>query len=386
MRMAFVTDTYEDGIAGGVVSAVRFVEALRRRHDVVVVAAGRPAPGKVCLPGFQVPIHAMRQNHITFGWPTRKTLERVFADVELVHINFPFPLGFRAVRIARRLGVPVVAAFHVQPENVLRNVRIYSKRCEAWLYRLWVRGFFGRADAVICPSPFAAERLQRHGLTVPTYVVSNGAPPVRASAVSPAHFARPHVVLCVGRLAAEKRQDVVIDAVARCRHRNQIRLVIAGAGPLDAALRARAAEHGLEVEFGYVSNERLAQLRSDAHLFVHASEVELEGMAILEAMAAGLPVLIADSPDSAAPRLASGPEFLFRPGDADDLASHIDRLFDSPTLLIEAARRNRERAAQQSFPRSVHQLELVYETVLANADARRSHRLDLPSTRHQGAA
>lgn len=386
MRMAFVTDTYEDGIAGGVVSAVRFVEALRRRHDVVVVAAGRPAPGKVCIPGFQVPLHAMRENRITFGWPARKTLERVFADVDLVHINFPFLLGFGAVRIARRVGVPAVAAFHVQPENVLRNIGVHSARGEAWLYRAWVRGFFERADAVICPSVFAAERLQRYGLTVPVHVVSNGAPPVRGHTLSAAHFARPQVVLCVGRLAAEKRQDVVLDAVARCRHRSRIRLVIAGAGPLDAALRARARRHGLEVEFGYVSNERLAQLRAEAHLFVHASEVELEGMAVLEAMAAGLPILVADSPDSAVPRLVSRPDFLFRPGDAADLARQLDRLFDTPALLIEASRRNRERAAQQSFDRSVHQLELAYETVLANADGRRPERLDLVSTRHQGAA
>src|SRR5262249_54766773 len=136
-----------------------------------------------------------------------------------------------------------------------------------------------------------------------------------------------------------------------------------------------------------VSNERLAQLRREAHLFVHASEVELEGMAILEAMAAGVPVLVADAPDSAAPDLISDPEFLFRPRDPDDLARHIDRLFDTPALLLEAARRNRERAAQQSFQRSVHQLELVYESVVANADARRPLRqLDLASTRHQGAA
>ncbi len=386
MRMAFVTDTYENGISGGVVTGIRFVEALRRRHDVIVVSSGQPAPGKVLIPGFQLPLRAMRQNHITFGWPSRKTLERVLAEVDLVHINFPFPLGFRAVRIARRMGVPVAAAFHVQPENVLRNVRIYSRRLEAWLYRVWVRGFFGLADVVVCPSVFAAERLQRHGLTAPVRVVSNGAPPVRGPAPTLADFARPHVILCVGRLAAEKRQDVIIDAVARCRHRNDIRLIIAGKGPLDAAMRARAKRQGLDVEFGYLSTERLAQLRSEAHLFVHASEVELEGMAILEAMASGLPVLVADAPDSAAPGLVSGPEFLFRPGDPADLARHIDRLFDTPALLLEAARRNRERAAQQSFQRSVHQLELVYETVLANADARRPHRLELAATRHQGAA
>ena len=49
MRIAFVTDTFEDGISGGVVTGVRFVEALRQRHEVTVLATGRSAPGKVVL-------------------------------------------------------------------------------------------------------------------------------------------------------------------------------------------------------------------------------------------------------------------------------------------------------------------------------------------------
>src|SRR5262249_789492 len=153
------------------------------------------------------------------------------------------------------------------------------------------RGFFERADSVVCPSDFAAERLQTYGLTAPTWVVSNGTPPRRPRPAprGPLRRSDSFSVLCVGRLAREKRQDVIIDAVARAPSRDRIRLVMAGAGPLEEALHRRAREQGLTVEFGYVSDDRLAQLESEAHLFVHASEVELEGMAVLEAMAAGLP-------------------------------------------------------------------------------------------------
>jgi glycosyltransferase involved in cell wall biosynthesis len=369
MRIAFVTDTYEDSISGGVITGVRFVEALRRRHHAVtVVSTGVPAPGKVLIPGFQVPVRAMRENRFTFGWPSRDTLERVFAAVDIVHINFPFPLGFGALRIARQMGVPTVAAFHVQPENLLRSVGIRSPRLASCLYRFWVRSFFQRADGVVGPSRFAVERLRQYGLTARAWVVSNGAPPCPVRPQSDARFWQPpHPVLCVGRLAAEKRQDVIIDAVARCRHRDRIRLVMAGAGPLERQLHARARQRGLDVEIGWVSDQRLAELRAEAHLFVHASEVELEGMAVLEAMAAGLPVLIADAPDSAAPGLASGPEFLFRPGDASDLAQHLDMLFDAPALLAAAARRSLRRATQYTFDHSVQRLEHVYETLLARA-------------------
>jgi 1,2-diacylglycerol 3-alpha-glucosyltransferase len=239
----------------------------------------------------------------------------------------------------------------------------------------------------VCPSDFAAERLQSFGLTVPTWVVSNGTPPRRPRPASrgPLRRTESYLVLCVGRLAREKRQDVIIDAVARSQHRDRIRLVVAGAGPLEDTLRRRAREHGLAVEFGYVSDERLAQLQSEAHLFIHASEVELEGMAVLEAMAAGLPVLVADSSNSAAPRLACGPEFLFRAGDAGDLAAHLDRLLDAPAMLAEGARHSVDYAGQHTFHRSVRTLEQVYETVLANATTRRAPAL-ATSEEEQGAA
>jgi glycosyltransferase involved in cell wall biosynthesis len=386
MRIAFVTDTFDGGIAGGVVTASRFVEALRWRHQVTVVAPGQAAPGKIRIPGFQLPLHSMRENRFTFGWPVRAILEPVFAAVDLVHINFPFPLGFAAVRWARRMGVPTVAAFHVQPENVLLNIGVHSSRLAAWMYRYWVRGFFQRADGVVCPSDFAAERLQSFGLTAPTWVVSNGTPPrrPRPATRSPLRH-EPYLILCVGRLAREKRQDVIIDAVARSRHRDRIRLVVAGAGPLEEPLRRRAHEHGLAVEFGYVSDDRLVQLQSEAQLFVHASEVELEGMAVLEAMAAGLPVLVADAPNSAARRLACGPEFLFRAGDAGDLAAHLDRLLTAPATLAEGARHSVAYAAEHSFHRSVRTLEQVYETVLADATSHRAPALASPEE-EQGAA
>lgn len=367
MRIAFVTDTYEDGISGGAVTGVRFVEALRRRHEVMVVATGAPAAGKVQLPGFQVPVRAMRENRITFGWPSRSILEPVFAGVDLVHVQFPFYLGFRAVKLAVEMGVPLVSAFHVQPENLLYNVNLRSQPIADWLHRWWIRHVFEPADAVVVPSPFAAERLQQYGLTTPTCVISNGARPQRPRLVRRGHERRtpPYLLLCVGRLAPEKRQDVIIDAVARCRHRDQVRLVVAGAGHLEQKLRARARRRGLPVEFGYVSDERLMQLYDEATMFIHAGEVELEGMAVLDAMAAGLPVLVADAPHSASRALASGPEFLFRPGDVDDLAAHIDRLLEMPATLAAGARRSLERAGQHDFQRSARSLEHLYESVLA---------------------
>src|SRR5262249_40612370 len=102
---------------------------------------------------------------------------------------------------------------------------------------------------------------------------------------------------------------------------------------------------------------------AEAHLFVHASEVELEGMAVLEAVGAGLPVLVANARESAARQFASGPDFLFRAGDPADLAAHLDRAIDAPAALTRASRRSVELAAHHDFARCARELEAVYESV-----------------------
>ncbi len=372
MRIGFVTDTYEDGLGGGVVTAVRFVEALRRSHEVTVLATGKPQPGKVVVPGFRLPLRAQRETRFTFGWPARAILEDTLASMDIVHVQLPFTLGFGAIRCARRLGLPAVAAFHVQPENVLLNLGLRSARLSRWLYRMLARHFFALADAVVCPTPFAAELLRAAGVTGPIEVVSNGASPRPQREVlrRAAGSAEPHLLLCVGRLAAEKRVDVVIESVTHSRHRDRLRLVVAGAGPLELRLRRLAQRRGVPVEFGYVSQDRLAQLHDEARVFIHASEVELEGMAVVEAMAAGLPVLIADAPASAARRLAVDERFLFRPGDPRDLAKRLDALLDSPDALAFGGRRNLEHAAALGFDDCVRRLEELYQRLVDGAGGR----------------
>jgi 1,2-diacylglycerol 3-alpha-glucosyltransferase len=171
-------------------------------------------------------------------------------------------------------------------------------------------------------------------------------------------------VLCVGRMAAEKRQDVVLEAVARCQHREQIRLIVGGFGPKLEELEALAKKLQLPAEIGYLSHDALDEAFASADVFVHAGEVELEGMSVLEAMASGLPVLIADAPESAASLVAPGPDFLFRAGDPGDLAAKLDRLLDSPSMRDDASRASLNYASHHRLAESTMQLEHLYESLL----------------------
>ena len=160
--------------------------------------------------------------------------------------------------------------------------------------------------------------------------------------------------------AREKRLDVVIEGVRRSRHADRIQLVVTGRGPEEEAIRRRAATLPLPAEVGFVDDAELLRLLRTADLLVHASEVELEGMAVLEALACGTPALVARAPRSAVRQFALSEDFLFSPGDPDDLARRLDALLDAPERLGAARPAALARADGFRFEDSVRRLEALY--------------------------
>lgn len=367
LRIAFAVDLLDGTSNGGVVSARRFVTALSERHDVVALATPPGGSPGATLPAFTLPPFGgvMRAMGFRFAWPREDVLERVIGAADVLHVQFPFWLGMRAVAVARRLGTPVVAASHVQPENMFLNVGLRSERLSEWTWRLFLRTVYQRASVVVCPSDFARQELLRRGLAAPAEVVSNGIGP----AFTPGPAERPvrhrgrFLVLAVGRLAREKRLDVVVDGVRRSRHARDVQLVVVGGGPRSARVRALAATLPVPGEVGPASDAELLRLLRTADLLVHASELELEGMAVLEALGCGLPALVADAPRSAARHLALADDLRFTAGDPADLAAHLDALIEAPARLAALRARALELAAGLTLQRSVTRLEDIYARV-----------------------
>jgi len=387
LHVAFVLDLFEGVKTGGVISAQRFVRALRERHEVTVVAGGPTRDGVVGLPRFTVPPFGkvMREMGFVFGWPRRAALEPVLRRADVVHVQFPFWLGVRAARIAREVGTPVVAASHLQPENMFYNVGIRSPWLADRTWRLFISTLYGKADHVVAPTEFGLAELRRNGLTVPADVVSNGIPPQfhpGPAARSPAHEGL-FVVLVVSRLAREKRIDVVIEAVRQARCADRIQLVVLGSGPEEAALRRAGATLPNPAELRLVEPDEVPGAMRAADLLVHASEIEMEGMAVLEALGTGLPALVADSPLSAAARLAVSVDFRFATGDAADLARRLDGLVERPERLAAARTASLAAAEGLRLDASVAKLEAIYLRVARPArGAKREPGPDHGADRH----
>jgi glycosyltransferase involved in cell wall biosynthesis len=149
------------------------------------------------------------------------------------------------------------------------------------------------------------------------------------------------VAIAAGRLVKKKGFDVLLDALARTRRRREVRLVILGEGPERSTLESRVAALGLRDVValpGFVENPLAWFARAD--LFVLSSFAEGMPNAMLQAMAAGCPVVATDCPSGPREILEDGRwGTLVPPGDAGALAEAIAFALGSPRARSDSRAR-----------------------------------------------
>jgi len=374
MIVVMVVDGWDQPFNGTVVSSRRFAEALLARGIQVRVLAingrTREMPGvelfemrKLSVPGVNSIMDLMR---VPVAVPDRALVKRALAGASVLHVQFPLFLGAAAIKEAKDMGVPVISSFHLQPENILRNLKLPNFFFRRWIYGLMRRWVYQRSDRIIAPSPFARELLLREmPVTVDVTVLSNGIPEKQLAAFKLRTRIPDDInVLCVGRLAREKRYDLVIDALAISRAADRFRVTFVGTGPMREALQKRCQILGLNSIFVTPTDAELAELYAGADLFLHAGESELEGMSVMQAMAAGVPVVVSDSADSAASTLLTHQMARFRYPDARHFADQIDRLCGpgGPVEVLSAA--GHSAAKSLRFNDSVSQLVQIYRDMI----------------------
>lgn len=112
--------------------------------------------------------------------------------------------------------------------------------------------------------------------------------------------------------------------------------------------------------FSTLESEEMISCYNQADLYIHAAGVEVECMSVLEAMACGLPPLIADSRKSATRQFALDDRSLFEHGDLDHLIEKMDYWIEHPSELTQAKKRYRLASLNYSFDKSFTKLEQVY--------------------------
>lgn len=127
MRIAFVMDDMSVHSNGTSSTALRYADALREQgHEVICVAFGADGPDSFDVPEHHIPVVTPVAEGLDFHFaqPDEAVFDEAFADVDVIHIFLPFALGQAARDWGRAHGVPVTAAFHLQPENVTYNANL----------------------------------------------------------------------------------------------------------------------------------------------------------------------------------------------------------------------------------------------------------------------
>jgi glycosyltransferase involved in cell wall biosynthesis len=225
----------------------------------------------------------------------RAALHQFAPDV--IHAVNPFLLAAGAVRFAERHGVPLVASYHANIPAYGRYYGLGALEPVGWRYVSWLHGC---ADINLCTSTSTMERLRRRGFPRlalwPYGVQTDRFSPRWASQEWRARLSSCHpdnlILLCVGRLAKEKSLHLLAPVVQEV---DGVSLAIVGDGPLRPSLQRLFA--GTPTTFlGLLSGEDLSRAYASADAFVFPSDSETLGMVMLEAHAAGLPVVAADTP------------------------------------------------------------------------------------------
>lgn len=339
LTIAMVVDTSGNRGNGTSNSALQWAEELKRQgHTVRLVGVGAPEyPARVN----HVPLVSWvaKKQQMQFAEPSDTLFRAAFQGVDVVHIYTPFRFGQHACKVAKQMGIAVTAGYHVQPENITYSAGPlkYIPGIDSfiyWLFNLWL---YRKIDHVHVPTELGASLLRSHGYKSKLHVISNGyearfTPKTQHYAGKSAPI--PFHIVSSGRLTNEKNHVALIQAIARCRHAQDIKLTIAGTGPLKKKLQRLASRLlSRPASIGFHKNAEMPALLRSGDLLVHPSIADLESVSVIEGMAAGLVPVIASSPLSAAGQFALRDESLFPVDDVEALARRIDWWIDHPDEL-----------------------------------------------------
>jgi len=308
LDIALVTETWPPEVNGVALSLARLAAGLHQRgHRLRLVRPRRtredraqvePGFAELLVPGLPIP----RYPELRMGLPVRARLERLWRAQrpDLVHIATEGPLGWSALRAACALDLPVCAEFRT-------NFHAYSSHYGiGWLRGTilrYLRWFHNRCDVTMVPTQamcrdLAAEGFERLRVVARGVDTQRFDPRRRSAELRESWGAGPGdiVVLYVGRLAAEKNLDGLVEAwhamqQGRAAQAPRLRLVLVGDGPLRDALPARLPG---ALFAGQRTGEDLARHYASGDLFLFPSLTETFGNVVPEALASGLPVVAFD--------------------------------------------------------------------------------------------
>lgn len=407
LKLLFVINNLYTRGNGLSASARRTITLLRERgHDVRVLSSGSAEQAQACdftapeftLPAMRFPLAdaIISAQGYAFAKPKRKVIKQAVDWADVVHLEEPFGLQARTAHAAKRAGTPVLATYHIHPENITATIHLDGLwPLNALLLASWRRRIYALAQVVQCPSDSVHQRLQRWGLGDKLVTISNGVglAPSKPAAGTKTECCAPdrrqteakqtpgeaqpvgeqiYRLLVVGRFSREKDQATILKAMRHSRYASQIQLVFAGRGPTEKSLR-RAASHLVRdgmlkhaPSFNFFDAAGLDTQAEQADLYIHAAFIEVEGLSCLEVLRHGVVPVIAHSPLTATSQFALDAHSRFKARDPKALARAIDYWLSDNDRRQTEAQKYLNIGAHYDINDCVSRLELVYRKLASS--------------------
>lgn len=370
MRIALFTETFYPKVDGIVTRLCRTVEQLQRAGDQVLVFS--PDYGITEYKGAEVygvtgyPLPLYPELKLAFPTPSlRRKLEAFQPD--LIHVVNPAVLGVGGIYYAKSLKIPLVASYHTHLPKYLQHYGLGV--LEPLLWEL-LKAAHNQAELNLCTSMAMVEELRNHdiervdlwqrGVDTELFQPHLASREMR-SRLSQGHPDSP-LLLYVGRLGAEKEIDrikPVLKAIPNAR------LALVGDGPTRQQLEQHFA--GTPTHFvGYLHGEELASAFASADAFIFPSRTETLGLVLLEAMAAGCPV-VAAARGGILDIVTDGVNgCLFDPDDENGAIAATQRLLANQIERQSLRQNARKEAEQWGWQAATAQLRRYYQTILGS--------------------
>lgn len=368
MKIALFTETFLPKIDGIVTRLRHTIEHLQRQGDQVLIFC--PEGGLKEYKGAEIagvsaiPFPLYPELKLAFPRPSLKRKLQQFKP-DLIHVVNPAVLGAGGIYYAKQLNIPLIASYHTHLPQYLKHYNL--AKLEPVLWEL-LKLAHNQAELNLCTSTAMVEELRVHGIErldlwqrgVDTEMFQ---PHLKSekmrNRLSQNHPQDP-LLLYVGRLSAEKQIEEIkpiLEAIP------QARLALVGDGPH----RENLQQHfkGTNTHFvGYLQGLELASAFASADAFVFPSRTETLGLVLLEAMAAGCPVVAANSggiPDIVTDGVNG---YLFEPDDAQGALKATQKLLEAQNEREMLRQNARLEAEKWSWREATLQLKQYYQEIL----------------------
>ncbi len=368
MRIALFTETFLPKVDGIVTRLSHTVDHLQRLGDQVLVVSpdgglteyrGAQIYG---VPGFPLPLYP----ELKLALP-RPSIRMVLEDFQpdLVHVVNPAVLGLAGLFYGKSMKLPLVASYHTHLPKYLEHYGLGM--LEGVLWELLKAGH-NQAQLNLCTSTAMRQELTEHGIER-VEVWQRGVDtelflPELANREMRSHLSQGHpdspLLLYVGRLSAEKEIDrikPVLQAIPNAR------LALVGDGPYRQELEQIFADT-LTHFVGYLTGIDLATAFASADAFIFPSRTETLGLVLLEAMAAGCPVVAAGSGGITDIVTDGVNGYLFDPTDENGAIAATQRLFSQQEERETLRQQARQEAERWGWAAATRQLRHYYQQIL----------------------